>query len=138
MRDEIVADAMTPVVKQYLDDADLLVGKALSLVATILDVDELEAGGSHGGGRRIGLRDEEVRVADAVDDERAAALDAHTRPAEHLAELGERPRPVREANCKIATLHGLVIARAHFDAHRSYALGSRTTNTAPRSPRSST
>jgi signal transduction histidine kinase len=44
LRDEIVADAMTPVVRQYLDDADLLVGKALSLVATILDVDELEDG----------------------------------------------------------------------------------------------
>ena len=34
----------TPVVKQYLDDAELLLGKALGLVATILDVDELEDG----------------------------------------------------------------------------------------------
>ena len=33
-----------PTVKQYLDDAELLVHKALGLVATILDVDELEDG----------------------------------------------------------------------------------------------
>jgi signal transduction histidine kinase len=36
-----------PQAKQYLDDADVLVGKALSLVATILDVDELEDGILH-------------------------------------------------------------------------------------------
>jgi len=44
LRGEIAPDAMTPVVRQYMDDADVLVHKALSLVATILDVDELEDG----------------------------------------------------------------------------------------------
>jgi signal transduction histidine kinase len=43
LREEVGEDA-THVVKQYIDDANLLVGKALSLVATILDVDELEDG----------------------------------------------------------------------------------------------
>jgi signal transduction histidine kinase len=43
MRDEL-GDAPTPLARQYLDDAEVLVGKALSLVATILDVDELEDG----------------------------------------------------------------------------------------------
>jgi signal transduction histidine kinase len=44
LRDEIAPDAMTPAVRQYLDDAETLVSKALGLVATILDVDELEDG----------------------------------------------------------------------------------------------
>jgi signal transduction histidine kinase len=44
LRDEITADSLTPVAKNYLEDAELLVQKALSLVATILDVDELEDG----------------------------------------------------------------------------------------------
>lgn len=43
LSEEVGADA-SHVVKQYIDDANLLVGKALSLVATILDVDELEDG----------------------------------------------------------------------------------------------
>lgn len=33
-----------PAVRQYLDDAEVLLGKALGLVSTILDVDELEDG----------------------------------------------------------------------------------------------
>jgi two-component system, OmpR family, heavy metal sensor histidine kinase CusS len=41
--EELEPDAGTKV-KQYLEDATLLVGKALGLVATILDVDELEDG----------------------------------------------------------------------------------------------
>ncbi len=47
MRDEVGADGMSAQLKQYLDDAELLVGKALGLVATILDVDELEDGILH-------------------------------------------------------------------------------------------
>ena len=43
LREEVGPDA-TDRVKEYIDDANLLVGKALSLVATILDVDELEDG----------------------------------------------------------------------------------------------
>lgn len=42
LRDEL--GEQSAVVKQYLEDADLLLGKALGLVATILDVDELEDG----------------------------------------------------------------------------------------------
>jgi len=44
LRDELGADQLTPAVQQYLDDAETLVQKALGLVATILDVDELEDG----------------------------------------------------------------------------------------------
>jgi signal transduction histidine kinase len=43
LRDELGPDQPQGV-KQYLDDAELLIGKALGLVATILDVDELEDG----------------------------------------------------------------------------------------------
>ena len=46
LREEVGPDA-TKQVLQYLDDANLLVGKALGLVATILDVDELEDGILH-------------------------------------------------------------------------------------------
>jgi two-component system, OmpR family, heavy metal sensor histidine kinase CusS len=46
LREELGADVAQPV-QQYLDDADLLLGKALGLVATILDVDELEDGILH-------------------------------------------------------------------------------------------
>jgi signal transduction histidine kinase len=44
LRDEVAPDSMTPSAKSYLEDAEMLVQKALSLVATILDVDELEDG----------------------------------------------------------------------------------------------
>jgi signal transduction histidine kinase len=43
LREELQAEEK-PVAVAYLDDATTLVGKALSLVATILDVDELEDG----------------------------------------------------------------------------------------------
>jgi len=43
LREELGPDAPAGVT-QYLDDANVLVGKALGLVATILDVDELEDG----------------------------------------------------------------------------------------------
>jgi signal transduction histidine kinase len=45
LRDELI-DA-SPLVQQYLDDVETLVLKALGLVATILDVDELEDGMLH-------------------------------------------------------------------------------------------
>ena len=44
LREELPADGMSPQARSYLDDAELLVGKALGLVANILDVDELEDG----------------------------------------------------------------------------------------------
>ena len=45
LRDELTEDpAVSPSALNYLDDATTLVGKALGLVATILDVDELEDG----------------------------------------------------------------------------------------------
>jgi signal transduction histidine kinase len=46
LREEVGADA-TPATLGYIDDATVLVGKALGLVATILDVDELEDGILH-------------------------------------------------------------------------------------------
>ncbi len=45
LREELIEDpAHSPTALSYLDDAVTLVGKALGLVATILDVDELEDG----------------------------------------------------------------------------------------------
>ncbi len=46
LREEVGPEAST-VVRQYLDDANILLNKALSLVSTILDVDELEDGILH-------------------------------------------------------------------------------------------
>jgi len=46
LRDELAGDASEQA-RQYIDDADVLLGKALGLVATILDVDELEDGILH-------------------------------------------------------------------------------------------
>jgi signal transduction histidine kinase len=43
LRDELGGE-QSPHVKAYLDDVELLLGKALGLVSTILDVDELEDG----------------------------------------------------------------------------------------------
>lgn len=43
LREEL-GDGVSPAARQYLDDANVLVAKALGLVATILDVDELEDG----------------------------------------------------------------------------------------------
>ncbi|MGE5182592.1 MAG: sensor histidine kinase [Acidobacteriota bacterium] len=47
MREEIGPDGMSAQLEQYLADAETLLGKALGLVATILDVDELEDGMLH-------------------------------------------------------------------------------------------
>lgn len=48
LRDELLEDpAHSPTALGYIDDAVTLVGKALGLVATILDVDELEDGILH-------------------------------------------------------------------------------------------
>jgi len=45
LREELIEDpAVSPTALNYVDDATTLVGKALGLVATILDVDELEDG----------------------------------------------------------------------------------------------
>lgn len=45
LRDELTEDpSASPTALSYIDDATTLVGKALGLVATILDVDELEDG----------------------------------------------------------------------------------------------
>ena len=45
LRDELTEDpAVSPTALNYIDDATTLVGKALGLVSTILDVDELEDG----------------------------------------------------------------------------------------------
>ena len=63
LREEIGPDA-APLVTQYLDDADVLVGKALGLVATILDVDELEDGMLH-------AQRQPVRLMDLIESARA-------------------------------------------------------------------
>jgi two-component system heavy metal sensor histidine kinase CusS len=46
MRDELAQEG-SPQIRSYLDDTEVLIGKALGLVATILDVDELEDGMLH-------------------------------------------------------------------------------------------
>lgn len=46
LRDELGGE-QSPQVKNYLDDTEVLLGKALGLVSTILDVDELEDGMLH-------------------------------------------------------------------------------------------
>jgi signal transduction histidine kinase len=51
-------------IRQYLDDADTLIGKALGLVATILDVDELEDG-------MLRAQPTKLRLADLIERARA-------------------------------------------------------------------
>ncbi len=63
LREELGADATQPV-RQYIDDATTLVGKALGLVATILDVDELEDGILH-------AVPQPVRIMELIDAARA-------------------------------------------------------------------
>lgn len=60
MREEIGTEGLTPQLKSYMDDAELLVGKALGLVATILDVDELEDG-------MLRAHPQPVRLIDLID-----------------------------------------------------------------------
>jgi signal transduction histidine kinase len=73
---EELANEERPVAMAYLDDATTLVGKALSLVATILDVDELEDG----------------------------ILRAHRQPTKIL-ELIERARSGNRAHFEVRQLH---------------------------------
>lgn len=75
IKEELALDEDRPVALGYLDDAQTLVGKALSLVATILDVDELEDG----------------------------ILRAHRQPV-HLLELIERARSGSRAHFEVRQL----------------------------------
>jgi signal transduction histidine kinase len=63
LREEVGPEASTAV-RQYLDDANILLNKALSLVSTILDVDELEDGILH-------ASPQPVKITELVDRARA-------------------------------------------------------------------
>lgn len=63
LRDEVGDNASTTV-RQYLDEANILLNKALSLVSTILDVDELEDGILH-------ASTQPVKITELVDRARA-------------------------------------------------------------------
>jgi signal transduction histidine kinase len=62
LRDEL--GEQPAVIRQYLDDAELLLSKALGLVATILDVDELEDG-------ILRANKSQVRLVELIDRARA-------------------------------------------------------------------
>jgi two-component system, OmpR family, heavy metal sensor histidine kinase CusS len=64
IREEIGVEGMSTQLKSYLDDAEVLLGKALGLVSTILDVDELEDGMLH-------AQRQPVRLAELIDRARA-------------------------------------------------------------------
>ena len=87
LREEL-ADDQRPVALAYLDDATTLVGKALSLVATILDVDELEDG----------------------------ILRAHRQPTKIL-ELVERARAGNRAHLEVRQLHFDLRCDPHLTAN---------------------
>jgi signal transduction histidine kinase len=117
LRDELGPE-QSPQVLSYLDDADVLVGKALGLVATILDVDELEDGILHAVeqpvklmelierarlGNRAHFEVRQLRLDLDVDPELTVKLDRDLfgRVLENLLDNATRYAP-REGRCTIS------------------------------------
>nr|HEX4317597.1 ATP-binding protein [Kofleriaceae bacterium] len=118
LRSELGADATEPAVRAYLDDAQTLLQKALGLVSTILDVDELEDGilRAHAqpvrvielverarAGNRAHEEVRQLRVEVDVPDDLEANLDRDlcARVVENLFENGMRYAP-RGGRCSIS------------------------------------
>jgi len=117
LRDELGPD-LSKQAQQYVDDAQLLVDKALALVATILDVDELEDGILHAELQDVRLWDliERARVSNRahlevrdlrldidVDPDMIVRIDPDLcgRVIENLLDNGSRYAP-RNGRCLIA------------------------------------
>jgi signal transduction histidine kinase len=117
LREELGPDA-APIIAQYLDDADVLVSKALGLVATILDVDELEDGILHAerqpvrlmelverarAGNRAHFEVRQLRLDLDVDPELVVSIDRELfgRVLENLLDNATRYAP-RGGRCVIA------------------------------------
>jgi signal transduction histidine kinase len=117
LRDEIPDPSSS--VKQYLDEVGLLIGKALGLVATILDIDELEDGMLRVIPSRVKLIDlverartgnhahldvRELRCDIDIDPELAVVLDKDLmgRVIENLLENAMRYAP-RRGRCAVAS-----------------------------------
>jgi signal transduction histidine kinase len=128
LRDEL-AGGQTAEVMSYLDDTEVLLGKALGLVATILDVDELEDGMLHAQlapvrlldlierarqGNRAHFEVRQLRCDIDVDPEMIVPLDRDLfgRVIENMLDNATRYAP-RGGRCAIAAKrdeHGVEIA----------------------------
>jgi signal transduction histidine kinase len=128
MRDELIG-VDSPRALGYLDDASTLIGKALSLVATILDVDELEDGILHAqptavklvelidrarAGNRAHFEVRQLRLDLDVDPDLVLQIDRELfgRVVENLLDNSTRYAP-RNGRCAISAkrdAHGVEIA----------------------------
>jgi signal transduction histidine kinase len=122
LRDELGDDpAPSPQALAYIDDATTLVGKALGLVATILDVDELEDG-------ILRANPTPGRLVELIDRARAGNR-AHFEVRQLRQELDVDPEMVVELDRE---LFGRVLENLLDNATRYAPRGGRTSITAKR------
>jgi hypothetical protein len=94
-------------------------------------VEDADVCGLEGGARGWSIGDQEVRDADAVNDEGSAAFDAYTRAAEGLAHASESAGLIRQGDRQIFHEAGLFLQRNCARETRPVDACVRGTNVTP-------